>query len=74
MDFLEDDDFENAGEIKKIVDKSLAIFFYGCNVSFATAEKPLFIQFIDTLVQFARKDRNFTYKPPCRNTLANSTL
>ena len=27
MDFLEDDDFENAGEIKKIIDKSLAIFF-----------------------------------------------
>lgn len=65
---------EDAGEIKKIIDKALAKFFYTCNISFTTVEKPYFRQFINTLVGYSRKDAKFVYKPPCRETLATTYL
>ena len=70
----EDEDEEDAGEIKQKIDRSLALFFFMCNVPFVAVEKSYFHDFVDSLVNYSRKNENFSYKPPCRKTLSTSLL
>lgn len=67
-------DNEDFGEIKRIIDDALGKFFFSCNISFMTVTKPYFIQFIEQLIHYAAKIPNFSYKPPCRDTLATTIL
>ena len=65
---------EDSGDIKQSIDTALGKFFLACNISFSTSKKHHFIHFIDTLIYYARKNKNFTYKPPSRNTLSKIIL
>ena len=65
---------EDEGEIKKMIDKALGKFFFLCNVPFIAVEKRHFLEFVDTLMLNARKRPRFSYKPPCRKTLATTIL
>ena len=67
----EDEDEE---DIKNTIDQCLGAFFFACNVSFTTVEKPYFLHSIATLIHYAQKNPKFSCKPPCRRTLATKIL
>ena len=68
----EDEEQLDVGEIRNIIDKSLAKFFFTCNISFLTSEKPYFINFVEVLIRYGHRIPN--YKPPCRTTLSTTLL
>ena len=56
------------------IDKVLAKFFYMCNIPYEAVENLYFLQFIQSIIHYAPKNPNFTYKPPCKETLATTLL
>lgn len=66
-----DDDLDE-GEIRKIIDKSLAKFLLVCNVPFVTTEKPYFIYFVETLIRYGHRIPN--YKLPTPKTVSTTLL
>ena len=71
---LNEDEVEDVGDIKKKIDRELAKFFFLCNIPFIAVEKSYFHNFIDIIFHYARNHPNFSYKPPCKETLASTLL
>lgn len=59
----------NQKKIEEYVNDKLGLFVAGCNISFNTVESFHFIQLVKVLCKV-----NFSYKPPCRRTLATTII
>lgn len=69
--FAEALNFDDLSEVdaKKLLDKLLAKFIFGCNITFRTISS----KFLLDIVKAVNKCP-FEYKPPCRQTVAGSLL